>query len=104
MIGTMPSLLDSYSKMTLRSLANRMKSKTGIWIKKHSILIIVFLSIRTKLIDNAVVKFKMIPAVKGYKQHILETSGPQTGLGLHCWTMKRYDKKQTTKAFSGKSL
>jgi effector-binding domain-containing protein len=42
-----------------------MKSKTGIWIKKHSILIIVFLSIRTKLIDNAVVKFKTIPAVKG---------------------------------------
>jgi hypothetical protein len=39
-----------------------------------------FLSIRTEVIDNAVVKFKMIPAVKGYKQHIF--SGPQTGLGF----------------------
>jgi hypothetical protein len=32
------------------------------------------------MIDNDR-KFKMIPAVKGYKQHIF--SGPQTGLGFY---------------------
>jgi hypothetical protein len=42
-----------------------------------------------KLIDNAVVKFKNDTCSRGYKQHILETSGPQTGLGLHCWTMRK---------------
>jgi hypothetical protein len=40
-----------------------------------------------KLIDNAVVE--MIPAVKGLQATYLETSGPQTGLGLHCWTMRK---------------
>jgi hypothetical protein len=39
----------------------------------------------------------MIPAVKGLQATYLETSGPQTGLGLHCWTMKRYDIKLTNK-------
>jgi hypothetical protein len=38
----------------------------------------------------------MIPLSRGYKQHIWKLQD-QTGLGLHCWTMKRYDIKLTNK-------
>jgi hypothetical protein len=90
----MPSLLDSYSKMTLRPKYVEVQN----WNLDKETLDFNYcfpVDKNPKLIDNAV---KMIPA--RLQATYFETSGPQTGLGLHCWTMRKDDIKLTNKPLS----
>jgi hypothetical protein len=85
----MPSLLDSYSKMTLDRWQTVCEVQNWNLDKETLDFNYCFpVDKNPKLIDNAVVSLKYLLS-RGYKQHILETSGPQTGLGLHCWTMRK---------------